>query len=136
MEIIKNGKRNSGAFKFTCDKCNCRFKADVNDYRFMVEGKYEYMPSRNNTPSDVIEVHCPNCGNKIWKHLYRSDELNISGAQVFYGLNAVLDLCTVGYIISMDGNGDNAFSVLLGFLFILLTLLNTAFAICGWDFWE
>ena len=34
--IIKDGKRNTGAFTFKCEKCGCKFKADVADYDFIL----------------------------------------------------------------------------------------------------
>lgn len=44
MKILKDGKRNSGAFKFKCSKCGCKFKADASDYVYVKE-----------TSSDVSE---------------------------------------------------------------------------------
>ena len=47
--IIKDGKRNTGAFTFKCAKCGCKFKADVADYDFIdAKGKV------SDAPTDVI----------------------------------------------------------------------------------
>ncbi len=58
MEVIKNGKRNTGAFTFKCSKCGCKYKADVNDYEV--------------TNNDTITCECPNCGKSNKKDLYKN----------------------------------------------------------------
>lgn len=63
--IIKDGKRNVGSFTFNCEKCNCKFKADVADYDFINDkGKV------SNAPTDVIRSECPNCGESIKRDVY------------------------------------------------------------------
>ena len=63
--IIKDGKRNVGTFTFKCEKCGCKFKADVADYDFIdAKGKIS-----NNT-TDVIMSECPNCGESIKRDVY------------------------------------------------------------------
>lgn len=63
--IIKDGKRNVGAFTFKCEKCGCKFKADVADYDFIdAKGKI------TNDTTDVIMSECPNCGESIKRDVY------------------------------------------------------------------
>lgn len=63
--IIKDGKRNVGSFTFKCEKCGCKFKADVADYDFIDDkGKV------SNAPTDVIRSECPNCGESIKRDVY------------------------------------------------------------------
>ena len=63
--IIKDGKRNVGLFTFKCEKCGCKFKADVADYDFIdTKGKI------TNDTTDVIMSECPNCGESIKRDVY------------------------------------------------------------------
>lgn len=73
MKVIKDGKRNCGAFKFKCNKCGCKFEADMSDYLYVTRDKdnWVYCPTENNTPSDAVRCECPNCGKKIVKEIYK-----------------------------------------------------------------
>ena len=63
--IIKDGKRNVGAFAFKCEKCGCKFRADVADYDFIdAKGKI------TNDTTGVIMSECPNCGESIKRDVY------------------------------------------------------------------
>ena len=63
--IIKDGKRNVGAFTFKCEKCGCKFKADVADYDYRTDkGKI------SEVPTDVISSECPNCCECIKRNVY------------------------------------------------------------------
>lgn len=63
--IIKDGKRNVGAFTFKCEKCGCKFKADVADYDYLTDkGKI------SEVPTDVIGSECPNCCEYIERNVY------------------------------------------------------------------
>lgn len=79
MKIIKNGKRNYGEFKFKCNKCGCKFEADVSDYIFIErDSNFQYHPTENNTPSDTISCKCPNCDKNVTKSIYDGIDVSIS----------------------------------------------------------
>lgn len=117
MKIIKNGKRNYGEFKFKCNKCGCKFEADVSDYIFVERDKDDwsvYHPTENNTPSDEIECSCPNCNTKVYKNIYKSSayENNNKGLKVFNFVSIILGLLTIIYVAT-HGNDEDAGSILL-----------------------
>lgn len=73
MKIIKDGKRNCGAFKFKCNRCGCKFEANVNDYNFVKwsESDDDYVISNEST--DAIQCECPNCSKMLYKNIYKKD---------------------------------------------------------------
>lgn len=72
MKILKDGKRNSGAFKFKCSKCGCKFKADASDYVYVKETSSDV--SENNEPTGKIRCECPNCKKIMFKELYKCNK--------------------------------------------------------------
>lgn len=132
MKIIKNGKRNCGAFKFKCDKCGCKFEADASDYIYVNKSfdfdidKFINKPTENNTPSDTIECECPNCGNKVIKNIYKGStyEDNNKGLKVFNLIGITLGILTLIYV-GTHGKDDDLGSALLVLGTIIYNFLHT-----------
>lgn len=122
MRIIKLGKRNQGAFKFKCDKCGCKFEADVSDYMFVTRKtdknyRYYYEQSEGNKPTDTIECRCPNCDNMIRKEIYKYNNVP---RRILNAFNAVTFLMTLGYLSS----NEHQIEPLLFSMSLLLMLVN------------
>lgn len=131
MKIIKNGKRNCGAFKLKCDKCGCKFEADTNDYVYVEFNdspppNYGYHPTENNTPSDEIECNCPNCNTKVYKKIYKSSayECSNKGLKVFNFVGITLGILTLIYV-GTHGKDDDLGSALLVLGTIIYNFLHT-----------
>lgn len=126
MKVIKNGKRNYGEFKFKCNKCGCKFEADVSDYIFVERDKNGCHPTNNNTPSDEIECNCPNCNTKVHKKIYESSayEDNNKGLKVFNFVGIILGAFTIIYAAAY-GNDEDAGSILLVVCTVIYNLLHT-----------
>lgn len=113
MKIIKNGKRNCGAFKFKCDKCGCKFEADVSDYEKVSD--------------EIIKCNCPNCDNEVKKNLYEKLLKNLTRCSYrkFYSIgNIPLDFATFVYICMKEPDGTDPFAVILGILTLLFMVSN------------
>lgn len=130
MRIIKSGKRNQGAFKFKCDKCGCKFEADVSDYIFVnkkIDENFQcyYGQSEGNKPTDIIECRCPNCDRTIHKEVYSYSDFPYR--RILYATNAVTSMMTVGYLSSEEHQIKSllfSMSLLLMFVNIILTFIN------------
>lgn len=130
MKIIKNGKRNCGAFKLRCNKCSCKFEADANDYVYVEFDEspppnYGYHPTKNNTPSDEIECNCPNCNTKIRKKIYKSEDSN-KGLKVFNFVGIILGILMLIYIATHDKDEDLS-SALIVLGTIIYNFLHTLY---------
>lgn len=126
MKIIKPGKRNQGAFKFKCDKCGCKFEANVSDYIFVnkkINENYKcyYEQSEGNKPTDIIECRCPNCDRAIHKEVY--SYCDFPYRRILYGVNAVTSMMTIGYLSSEEFQ----IKPLLFFMSLLLMFANIIF---------
>ena len=131
MKIIKNGKRNYGEFKFKCNKCGCKFEADVSDYVYVEFNNspppnYGYHPTENNTPSDEIECNCPNCNTKVYKEIYKSSayEDNNKGLKVFNFVGVILGFLTLIYVATHNKSEDVS-SILLVISTVIYNFLHT-----------
>lgn len=128
MKVIKNGKKNCGAFKFKCNKCGCKFEADASEYLYVARDKdnWVYCPTENNTPSDAVRCECPNCGKKVVKEIYKSSayEDNNKGLKVFNFVGIILGFLTLIYV-GTHSNDEDLSSMLLVFGTIIYNFLHT-----------
>lgn len=102
MKILKDGKRNSGAFKFKCSKCGCKFKADASDYVYVKETSSD--ASENNEPTGRIKCECPNCKKTMFKELYKCNEKDIGDAAVviFIIVHIIIGMVLSGFGIVLE----------------------------------
>lgn len=113
MKIIKNGKRNCGAFKFKCDKCGCKFEADVSDYEKVTD--------------EIIKCNCPNCDNEVKKNLYEKLLKNSTRCSIrksFAIGNIPLDLITYIYAAMTYPDGKNPLAIVVGVFTFFFMIAN------------
>lgn len=97
MKIIKDGKRNCGSFKFECDRCGCKYKANANDYERIASfdfdnGQYEIDKSGE---SSLILCRCPNCSKENLKDVYEVNESHMDDYDdVVLFVRVVAIICT------------------------------------------
>ena len=104
MRILKDGKRNSGAFKFKCSKCGCKFEADVNDYIYVKEASAD--PSESNEPTNRIKCEYPNCKETLFKELYKhsdkhSDKIVRIVLIIFFIVHIIIGMVLFGFGIAL-----------------------------------
>lgn len=140
MKIIKNGKRNCGAFKFKCDKCGCKFEADASDYIYVNKSfdfdidKFIHKPTENNTPSDTAECECPNCGNKVIKNIYKNKGVD-NPLRNLFAVMAITNAASVILILCAmpkKAEGMSGFQIFVEVLLIILALINSIIHSVGW----
>lgn len=112
MKILRDGKRNSGAFKFKCSKCGCKFKADTNDYVYVKETSAD--ASENNEPTGRIRCECPNCKETMFKELYKRHEKDSENTAViiFIIVHIIIGMVLSGFGIVLK----SAPVLIIGFL--------------------
>lgn len=122
MKIIKDGKRNTGAFKCKCKECGCKFVADVSDYTY-VKWTYAdgYKPTENNAPSEEIMTTCPNCNNKVTKNLFKKDN---SLSSVLGIINVVFNILALIYVVGFEPVSPKWFTALVAITNVILIGIN------------
>lgn len=139
MKVIKNGKRNYGEFKFKCNKCGCKFEADVSDYIFVERDKVDwnvYHPTENNTPSDTIRCKCPNCDEELDKNIYEKrigfKIRHCTIQSVMAVINIVLLILTLIAILDEPRKEMTDFQIFVNVSSIMILMVDAAVHMCAY----